>query len=157
MLNYNSLKILSYHVPNNQSFVFSKKNIVLPFQRPIFVLRIITFPSIVSRSESRQTFQRLFINRSISVPIDRINSTNPCVVFTCFLSFSPAPLPTFGNKNTRKDGMIGSKENPADITSYYRTGYPRSGGWSGWGMVCRMPKKRRALGDCVRQLFTTSS
>lgn len=64
--------------------------------------------------------------------------------------------------------MIGSAPpvvaNLADITSYYRAMYDeRKGrGWSAGslgqkGCVSRVPKERRALGDCVRQLFTTIS
>lgn len=48
--------------------------------------------------------------------------------------------------------MIGSKEavNPADITSYYRTGDPRSGGgWGGGGVPCA---KEEA---CIRRLCST--
>lgn len=61
--------------------------------------------------------------------------------------------------------------NPADITSYYRAMYDErkgvatKGGCAKRGRrdrssrkgASRVPKERRALGDCVRQLFTTIS
>lgn len=61
--------------------------------------------------------------------------------------------------------------NPADITSYYRTMYEETAAGRKEAeeeeveedrvaraeRVSRVPKERRALGDCVRQLFTTIS
>lgn len=78
-------------------------------------------------------------------------------------------------KNHESATVIGSAPpvvaNPADITSYYRAMKQRGGGGcrvEGGPMrgstgsfelerVSRVPKERRALGDCVRQLFTTIS